>query len=1388
MGIFKTVAFRSPYIGLTFQRLATALVGGDGYMAGAVTSDNGVTITVEPYQFIQAGVVVENDANTTGIVVPTKAEPWFLIASNASDDPSTAPVLQVQTDPSLLAAGVVLAYKVNGRWRNPISVSTKDAVAGVGAEVGVELGLQSFGALAGGFLDTVQTDRGVLVDPAGHRREIAPATTAAAVILNELPLPPHGNHPRTDWIVLRQREEASAQIQTLLGSVTSTTATAPTATWETGAGVKRPSFYAPRGAGFDEYFTAHGSGNNLRAIFTGGGVFVPLGTIFAGAATIDHVWIAGQRASDEAVVIVFAEGNAVKVGAFNQVSGIAVDAPVVIDTQSNACIRIRATIDLDDQLHVVYQHDEGGAPPNQQIYYTKRTLAVGATFGNAAVTPRLVNIINSTRNDTWPSIAVDRKRQAHVSYATGTTADEFGELRYAVIDSTGVTTSTASYSTFGGQTDPNDPAGIVAATFDNIRKPTVVVTAHDEVYVFAIGFKNGGGVPAEVVVFNPDFAARLGGFNVIQLAGLFTAAGETLNALAVMADEMGQFHVGANYSASGLLYQRLDTRIAPYGVLGDSYLETTQGVIAAGTGAVTEMHARPGACGEFVVTYLLATSSSGTFAFTRLTGRRFTPHPNDVYLSGINLDRQAGGGYTVNEDKFEVFNARPKKMSYPVLVGNEGDYQGYGALGEAVAAANRIGGHIVLRGGEHKLTSPLTLRSGVSLEGEGLAVLSSSAAAQTAAWITLGSGGALAVSSIAGQIVTFAAPVAIRNNARVGDLVVMATSGNHRIRRIIDADRIALDGVAPVGATCNVYSCGMSFENVQIDFSASLAATHVLHAKYLYQGQLRGVRLAGALSATSTGFFIEGCAESTFEALDTSAMTGGGALVGGMKFLRGRENTLRDSVFSNSNPTQLVVLAGVDEDLRLRIQNCKSGTTGTTYVFFPGRTSPIFMINCEGGVGADPAELELVHSAAGKLVRAPLGAGTLRFQDDNTVAASGPLSLTATGLGNAEFDGATPLVITQSVNERLKAAGDTVSGVLIGTGFPNFGNIGVGRFGTAFFSNIDVDTLGTIVDLVIPGGGSLQLDGVVITDVIASVLGLALGEVATPWDAFLRDTTLSRVTTLTAPATINAAGYTATGIIVPKARFRTVTGSTGFMVDPMGFPVGAPVSVSRNEWEVSDLTVGNAGVPLGWTATKVLGGATAFDYQNPVSDAQMFRAARLRVGAINEVTYVTGPLTLPIVAEANFACTFPIAVSAGVLTNFRIFAGITDTATALDPHANVAGNKSIGFVFDPSTGWVVVTRDGLTTYSTFPVNYAMAIDGVDIYKTCRIEVHGTSSIYGARTVRFLINEVLIGETTVVPSGTMQFVFNIKGMVGLVTTEGLYIGPVHGAWSWFTSAL
>ena len=140
MAITKTVSFTGPYVGRTFQDLAASLIGRDGYLGGARASDDGTNITLEPYSFIQSGIVCAESAVST-IPVPLGAQPWFVVVSAVDDDPASGVLLQATSSVSDLASAVVLAYKANGVWYNLVPISLNGVLAADAPSKGRESGL-----------------------------------------------------------------------------------------------------------------------------------------------------------------------------------------------------------------------------------------------------------------------------------------------------------------------------------------------------------------------------------------------------------------------------------------------------------------------------------------------------------------------------------------------------------------------------------------------------------------------------------------------------------------------------------------------------------------------------------------------------------------------------------------------------------------------------------------------------------------------------------------------------------------------------------------------------------------------------------------------------------------------------------------------------------------------------------------------------------------------------------------------------------------------------------------------------------------------------------------------------------------------------------------------
>jgi hypothetical protein len=1051
MAITKNVSFAGPYVGKTFQDLAKSIVGRDGYLGGAGASDDGTNITLGPYAFIQGGVVCAQDAVST-LRVPLGPEPWFVTVSAIDDDPSSGVALQATNNASQVGAAVVLAYKMNGHWYNPLSVTVEGVRQADRPDEGREAGFRTTAAVSGGTVSSFQINRGRAIDADGERRALGGAQGAA--IATFAPLSPGARWGRNDYLILRKREVGSeivlAQGNAIGGVVDGFIGAG---TIESGPLVTRPAAFAKRGAGFVNVAFAWGNGTGLRLfsaleLATSGtglsGFFGPI-TVYTGNAPIRNVSIIGQRGSDRAILIAFTEGQNVKIAAFSAADGSIVNAPVRIDQQPNACIRVRAKVDLDEYLHVVYQHDEGGAPPNQQIYYTKCSLASGH-FGAAAITPRLVNGVNSTRNDTWPSVNVDRHRRAHIAYSTGVGANEFGQLRYAIFDQNGNAVSRTTYATFGHQLDPTSPEGIVDGTslIDNVQRPQVVVTPHDEVNIFMLAKRVAYSQPDQIAVFNPTFEARLG-FPMAVLSGLYPGSGkgtDALVALGATSDELGQLLLVANWSTAGLLYARLDTILAPFGVLGDSYLEQPITPLAQLGNTDPELVLVRGPSGDLIFGALNGTTPFLGLSGAKLSGRPHTPHPHDVYLSGWEVDTATREVTTLSlpEQSFQIFHTRPKKMSYPILVGDEGDYQGYGALTDALTVANRVGGHVVVRGGSHRPIAPIVLRSGVRLEGEGNVTLDFSRTASAPppdGWVQLGTMPAplscvVSQAGELGSVVALAGASPLRANIRTGDLCEFVTAGTSsglfRVRRILDDARFAVDG-SPSGSQVVIYACGVEFKNVSL-LNESIQSAPLIMAKALYGGLLERVKVSCGTASGVAALRMSYCRESTARQIDVLGSFGAQDSFG-VQIDFGTDNVVDRALLGDGGGRYLKIDATTQNP---HVLNCSSSSSDQARYQVDGpRATPLFMSACSGRVDGDVSN---VVTHVGKVLSSVKGrsgaAGALQFQDDNTVQyqAGQPLDLTAPSAAGSRFNGATPRVIVPSVNERILRSGDTMTGEL----------------------------------------------------------------------------------------------------------------------------------------------------------------------------------------------------------------------------------------------------------------------------------------------------------------------------------------------------------------------
>lgn len=878
----KTVGFRSPYIGDTFQDLTQKILGRDGYLSGGKVSDDGANITIPPIVFVQRGIVVETEVAAPLLPVPVLPEPWFLVAAVPDDDPVTGVIFSVTRDLISATNGTVVAYKTGGVWQNPVSVDVIGAFSKA-SEAGVESGAQPFFTLDGSDnMNEMILNRGRVVDPDGIRRSLPREAGSSAKSLGFTPVRAHPTKGRQDYIVLRQRESFTSEVSHLIGGLFDDGSYGGVS--KTGT---RLSYFGRRGGSVGEQWFAYGSGANLR--IQGGPTgesFAEL-TLLVGAGSIGETWIAGQRESDSAVILLYTDSGDVRMVSFNGTTGAQIDAPVTIDTQGNTCRHVRGEIDSSELLHVVYEHDEGGGPPSQQAYYTRRTIAT-ASFASAAITPRIVTGAATGRNDTWPDVSVDRQGNAHIVYTSGLLSDEFGELAYAVIGQAGnleVNQLELVAAAVGKQADPDDKIGFVATAFNNIRKARVEVTPFDEVYAVMLGDETG--TVDQVLMFSPGFSERLG-FPIVNVGTGVTG----LYGADLVSNDQGELRLATGEFAAGFHTIReigLDTEFASDGLLAKTLLRTV--VVSGPTASAPQgigtdeedLAVRMGTIGDVRLSHrldntgLTSVIEVGTVDDSGLVNTS-KPHPKDLYLSAFEVPDDVSGD--IPEEEIRLFNVRPKKMNYPFLVGIDGEFQGFLSVYDAVRSANAKGGEIVVRKGDYRNLSTgvapnaLQLASGVTLRGEGQVLFDGYQ-------FRIGASTSYAIGNIDGDIVEIVS--AVGNVIRPGDVVELTGGGASGFHRVLanlppkgsHASRYLLDASAPLGAvpagtTLVPYPAGNKIENVAIRGSFSTERFFVLQS---YQAVLRDISLFGTyLGVGGPMVLIDGAHHALLDNLDFSKL------------------------------------------------------------------------------------------------------------------------------------------------------------------------------------------------------------------------------------------------------------------------------------------------------------------------------------------------------------------------------------------------------------------------------------------------------------------------------------------------------------------------------------
>lgn len=1087
----KTVSYKSPFTGRTFQHLTELLVGRDGYISGAECEDDGVEITLQAFTFVQRGIIAE--ALGADITIPAELidggaliEPAFIIASVVDDNPASGVVVTVTGSLESASTATIVAFKSGGAWQTPVPVHIPGAFE-LAREPGLETGGAAAQAAAGGYITDIDLERGQIVDADGVRRVLSKTTASSAQAFNLAPSRPDATWARTDHVVRRKVDDTVSEIVHLQGPLRGGDAAVGL---QTGGGVIRCHYHGKRGGSYNEEWYAWAAGgppSNLRIQGGPAGGGFAAATLLVGNGTITHVQLVGQRSTDDAVILVYIDnGNELRMVSFDPGTGAVVDAAVDLNVDAGVKSYLRVAKAADDSFHVVYRRQEGG---NGEIYYARYSFAA-ASFGTAAVSDRYVTGLAEGQISLWPDVAVDRLGRPHVCWVTGATGTD-GSLRYVVLETDGdlLEDNYGDPATGVGVTsddvldDPDAGAtGFTAEAFDAFSCTNITITPHDEVYIAMLGEATADSPLIEhLLLYSPSFKASTG-FPILSVANadgmlsssLLTTAGP-LRSCDIVAGELGHIEIGvigvSGANTRHLLFT-LNTQPFRNGRFERRDLLLAEDPLTvADTGGFDDLRIERGRAGDVVMCSRSGSGGAITSRFMRRGGLRpdtliadtivhglqLELHPRDVPLlqwevgPDADVTTETDGGAPLEADGvFELSHVRPKRMNYPFLVGDRGDFQGYNSIRQALEHAGRMGGgKVVVRSGAHRIAAEivgnyLTVGGGVSLIGEDNAILHFTS---NIGIIASGSNRVVISDVLTGNVLAVDGPgeLVLGNGyiPRVGDVVDLADGGSgfHTLRAILprsgDTWRFLLDdneaGAPALGASTYFFAAGTHIENLTLRADLSHASHFHLLPAGLYMPTIRNIRIEGSMvaGATEAAVYINACHKPVVENIDFRGLDCDEGLFAFRVAGNGEHSREGYGMFRG---IRLVDGKGVirilDSADRPTFQDCGGDGSDDTKVVWDieaGRTTPIYMVNC---VGRAQGDVDFLFTGVAKTLRVPEDVGALAFEDDNTRGAAitdDAIKLSAAA-PNDKFNGATDDVITTAVNERVLKAGDTLAG------------------------------------------------------------------------------------------------------------------------------------------------------------------------------------------------------------------------------------------------------------------------------------------------------------------------------------------------------------------------
>jgi hypothetical protein len=709
------------------------MTGRSGLLGGGQISYVDAThVDIEPYSFVQGGIVVVNEDGHDNLIVPSVAvevRPVFIIVGTPSIDESTGITLAVTTDLSQVTPdSIVLATRYNGVWSNPprltsAGISSESMATDADVSAGVIDGLDLRPVTVAGIDGVIQVflGTGKAVDARGKRdlldrQEDSFNLTDVTAVVN--PHPVDTWFPRTDYVALRTPDgfpgPNAGPVRIVGGTVARHGAfTASGTQLAAAATVSRAAIAYQDGVLAAKAFyvwLGGGGGNDLDYSFiqqdTGetvinSGTILSTGFAFLGVDDVCVVHIAGTNR----FVVLYCENTGatrkLMAMSYDPTAAATIDAAVDISGAFSNIQAPRAVMDSTGVMHVVAIGNDGSTA--DQALYWRVDVTTGATFGTAVSgTPRIASGIDDGDTDLSPSIAIDRRDNVHIAYQKGAapsdcilvTLDRVGTLVAGPIN---ISEFAVSSAVGGGGLDTN-PYNLIKFGITHATKPRVIVTPQDEVFIlYSAGIPAVPATPAFFYLYNKDFNDR---FRAPAIDMFFGAFGGWLDR-ELLTDELGTLvMVGRN--AASLHFKRLDTFIPEGKTLLQSTLQSDTPLVGAGA---TSFSGLIGPSGSLKISYQLVGSLETKNAALSVTGH-VTPHPTDRFLGAWTVSRfglDAPVGTPISPRHLHVQRARPVRQSSPILVGRDGDFLGYDSLNEAISAAFGTGHQIRLQPGIHKL-------------------------------------------------------------------------------------------------------------------------------------------------------------------------------------------------------------------------------------------------------------------------------------------------------------------------------------------------------------------------------------------------------------------------------------------------------------------------------------------------------------------------------------------------------------------------------------------------------------------------------------------------------------------------------------------------------------